>query len=289
VRLEFLRNRGLSPASLIARAQGKGRLGFSQRRLKQFAREMQRVSTAGLPPEPPESIALVVPCFKHAAYLPEMLDSVVSQTRAPDEVIFVDDCSPDATGDTLKSFIAKHSGPGGVRWQVLVNDRNAGQAASLNRGIEAASTDLIMILNDDDYLMHDAVDSQLGLFRQHRDVALIGAEHVGFAGRDALAAAPKLSSAHATPEPTLVLHRPDEVLAFRYVDQLDMTHSGLCFRKSAWERVGGYQVDKKKRVTRFSDRDFQLRVAALWPIAIVRNKPFAFWRKDSSVDGPLNS
>jgi GT2 family glycosyltransferase len=250
---------------------------------------MDRRPPVSLPLEAPESIALLVPCFKHAAYLPEMLESVVSQTRPPEEVIFVDDCSPDATGEILGKFIAGHSWPAGRRCELLVNDRNMGQAASLNRGISAASSGLIMVLNDDDYLMHDAVESMLTLFRGHREVALIGAAHVGFAGRDALVAASKMSTDHATPNSPLVVHRPDDVLSYRYVDELDMTHSGLCFLRTAWEAVGGYRIDKRKRVTPYSDRDFQLRVAAIWPVAITGDRPLAFWRNDSSVDGRLNS
>jgi glycosyltransferase involved in cell wall biosynthesis len=262
---------------------------ISQRRLRSFVREMDRRPMVSLPLEAPESIALVVPCFKHAAYLPEMLESVVSQTRPPEEVIFVDDCSPDATGEILRTFVAGHSRPPRRRCELLVNDRNMGQAASLNRGISAASSDLIMILNDDDYLMHDAVESMLGFFRGHREVALIGAEYIGFSGRDALAAAAKTSTAHAAPGSSLVVHRPEEVLGYRYVDELEMTHSGLCFLRTAWEAVGGYRTNKKKRVTPYSDRDFQLRVAAVWPVAVAANRPFSFWRNDSSVDGPLNS
>jgi glycosyltransferase involved in cell wall biosynthesis len=250
---------------------------------------MDRRPRVSLPLEAPESIALVVPCFKHAAYLPEMLESVVSQTRPPEEVIFVDDCSPDATGEILRTFIGGHSWPAGRRCELLVNDRNMGQAASLNRGISAASSDLIMILNDDDYLMHDAVESMLGFFHRNREVALIGAAHVGFAGRDALAAASKTSTAYSAPGSAFVVHRPEEVLGYRYVDQLDMTHSGLCFLRTAWEAVGGYRTDSKKRVTPYSDRDLQLRVAAIWPVAVAGNRPLSFWRNDSSVDGPLNS
>jgi len=242
-----------------------------------------------LPPEAPRSIALVVPCFKHAAYLPEMLESIVSQTRLPEEVIFVDDCSPDATGEILRTFIAEHSWPADGRCTLLVNDRNMGQAASLNRGVSAASSDLVMILNDDDYLMHDAIETMLGFFGRHRELALIGAQHIGFAGRDALAAASKTSNAHATTGLPLVVHRPDDVRNYPFVDQLDMTHSGLGFLKVAWEAVGGYQTDKSKRVTRFSDRDFQFRVGAMWPVAVAKGRPLAFWRNDSSVDGPLNS
>jgi GT2 family glycosyltransferase len=290
VRLQFLRNRGLGPASLKARVGDRlRRRRISRARLAQFLDRMDAKPKASLPPDPPTSIALVVPCFRHAAYLPEMLESVASQTRPPDEVIFVDDGSPDGSGDILKSFIEGHSLPAESRCELLVNDRNLGQAASLNRGISAASSELIMILNDDDYLMHDAVESMLALFGRHRDVALIGAGHVRFAGRDALAAASKLSIGHLAPDATVVVHRPDEVARYRYAHELDMTHSGQCFLRVAWEAVGGYWPDKNARVVPFSDRDFQIRVGSVWPVAVAVGTPLAFWRSDSSVDAGRHS
>ena len=289
MRLQFLRNRGLGPASLKARVGDRlRRRRISQTRLEQFLAQMAAKPTS-LPPDPPSSIALVVPCFRHAAYLPEMLESIAAQTRLPDEVIFVDDHSPDGTSEILRQFVEGHSSPAGSRCRLLVNDPNLGQAASLNRGISAASSELIMILNDDDYLMHDAVESMLALFARHPNVALIGAGHVSFAGRDALGAASKLSADHLAPGATVVVHRPDEVAGYRYAHELDMTHSGQCFLRMAWEAVGGYRADKKARVVPFSDRDFQIRVGAVWPVAVAVGTPLAFWRNDSSVDAGRHS
>lgn len=284
MRLQLLRNRGLGPASLKARAKRLlSPTTVSQARLKLFLREVNSRPPVSLPLEAPRSIAVVVPCYGHAAYIPEMLESIVAQTRPPDEVIFVDDCSTDATGEVLREFIAAHAWPGG-RPQILVNDRNLGQSASLNRGISAASSELIMILNDDDYLMHDAVESMLALFGQYRDVVLIGAHSIHFAGHEALAAAPKLSTDHSASGLPLVVHLPQDVPGYRSYNDLNMTHSGSCFLKVTWEAVGGYQVDKKRRVVPFSDRDFQLRVNAAWPVAVAYETPFSFWRTDSSVD-----
>ena len=257
---------------------------ISQANLKRFLSEMDRHPRASLPLEPPRSVAVVVPCFKHAPYLPQMFESIVAQTQPPDEVIFIDDASPDDSSEVIGTLFAAHPSPRGGRYSLLVNDRNLGQAASLNRAISTASSDLIMILNDDDYLMHDAVESMFALFGQHRDVVLIGAHSIHFAGSEDLAAAPKLSTDHSASGLPLVVHRPDEVAGYRNYNDLNMTHSGSCFLKVAWEAVGGYQVDKKRRVVPFSDRDFQLRVNAAWPVAVAYETPFSFWRTDSSVD-----
>ena len=188
-------------------------------------------------------------------------------------MIFIDDGSPDDSSEVIGRLLATPSTTGGGRYSLLVNDRNLGQAASLNRAISTASSDLIMILNDDDYLMHDAVESMLDLFGKYRDVAMIGAGSIHFEGDDKLAAAPKMSTAYAEPGLPFVVHRPEDVPGYRNYDDLNMTHSGSTFLRVAWEAVGGYLVDKKRRGVPFSDRDFQLRVNAAWPVATPRLHP----------------
>jgi glycosyltransferase involved in cell wall biosynthesis len=278
------------PAGLIEKARRLARPSeVSQRRLKQFLKDFDRHALPSFPSETPGTLTMVVPCFGHAAFLPDMFESVLAQTRPPDEVIFVDDHSPDATAEVLRALTATHPELAGGRVSLLLNDRNMGQAASLNRGISAASSDLIMILNDDDYLMHDAVESMLGYFGQYRDVALIGAHCIYFTGDEELAAAPKLSAAYAAPGLPLVVQRPEDVRGYKNYNDLNMTHSGSCFYKIAWEAVGGYRVDKSERVVPFSDRDFQLRVNAVWPVAVAYETPFTLWREGSSVDAGINS
>jgi glycosyltransferase involved in cell wall biosynthesis len=286
-----LRLRRLVPARL--RAKVRQFLGpkaeVSQARLKGFRKEMDRRPPVRLPGDAPKSVTVVVPCFGHAAFLPDMFESIVAQTHRPDEVIFVDDCSPDETSTVLAALIATQRGVAGGHFELLANDRNMGQAASLNRGIAAAKSELIMVLNDDDYLMHDAVEAMLALFDQHREVALIGAHSIHFAGHEALVAAPERSTDYAPPGLPLVVHRPADVARYRLYNDLNMTHSASCFRKVAWEAVGGYRPDKTERVVPFSDRDFQLRINVLWPAAVAERTPYSFWRHDSSVDAGRDS
>jgi glycosyltransferase involved in cell wall biosynthesis len=290
MRSPIVRLRGLVPAWLVERVRQLVKPPeVSQRRLKRFLRDMDRRPRVSLPLKAPGSFAVVVPCFAHAPFLAEMFESLLAQTRRPDEVILVDDRSPDATAEIAEALIAAHPEFAAGRVRLLRNDRNMGQAASLNRGISAASSDLIMILNDDDYLMHDAIASMLGFFGQHRDVALIGAHSIYFTGSEELAIAPKLSTAYAAPGLPLTVQRPEDVRRYRKYNDLNMTHSGSCFYKVAWEAVGGYIVDKTERVVPFSDRDFQLRVNAVWPVAVASETPLTLWRLGSSVDAGINS
>lgn len=241
-------------------------------------------------PPPPNSLAIVIPCYRHAEFLPTTLASVLAQTRLPDEVIFVVDDSPDETGGIVDAFMRAHHVGYGWRLRRLENERNLGQSASLNLGIEAAETELIMVLNDDDYLMHDAVETVVAMFSLYPQIVLLGANHIPFRGDDALREAVKTIAQSAAPNGIqLEVSFPRQARRYRRYDDLRITHSGSTFLKAAWQVVGGYYPDQGRRIIPFSDRDFQLRVNALFPVGISPVISFSFWRSDSSVDGGVNS
>lgn len=231
------------------------------------------------------SLTIVVPCFGHARFLETMMKSITSQTRLPDEVIFVDDCSPDGSGELLKQLSGVVAQREQIHFNLLHNTRNLGQAASLNRAIENATSDLIMILNDDDYLKHDVIEVVFCLFKHYKEAVLIGGTSDHFTDDEELSNANMTMACFADIDSIrLDVHFPEDVMNYRRYNDLNMTHSGCCFLKSAWEKVGGYYSDKSKRLVPFSDRDFQLRVNALFPVAVSNDVPFSFWRSGSSVD-----
>lgn len=282
----------------------------SPRRIRQHLAELRDTPLPRLADSPATSLAVVVPCYGHAAYVPTMLRSLAAQTRLPDEVILVVDASPDDTAAILREAIAalgNGRGAGsagsagsaaadalgnglGPRCRLLVNERNVGQAASINRAVEAASSDLVAILNDDDYLLHDAVATLLALFAEHPELALIGAHSQQFRTDADLEGLPLTVAEQAGGRPVpLAIRQPAEVPGYRRYNDLNMTHSGSCFRRAAWAVAGGYRPDRDRRVVPFSDRDFQLRVNALFPVGVCAETAFSLWRVGSSVDHGLNS
>jgi len=274
---------------LKRRIRGRGS-EVSQARIERYLERSRRTGTSPLSPGPHSSVAIVVPCYGHASYLPSMFESLVRQTRPPEEAIFVVDGAMDDSEGTLRRLIERPDVAREGRFTILVNERNMGQAASINRGIARANTDLVMILNDDDYLMHDAVESMLTLFSAYPEVALIGGTSIHVDSDNELNALPKLRAEYAPEEvDTIEIRLPSDVRSYRRFIDLNMTHSGSCFTKSAWRAAGGYYADKRARIVPFSDRDFQLRVNALFPVAISPDAPFSFWRRGSSVDHGRNS
>ena len=257
---------------------------ISQRRISEFL-----VKVGDVTPLPqnkyPRSLAVVIPCYGHASFLPAALKSIASQSRLPDEVIAVDDHSPDCTNTIVEEYFSRLRELGDIRCTLLTNDRNRGQAFSLNQAISAISSELVMILNDDDYLMHDAIATIYELFEQHEDLVMIGGASIHFSHDQELELHSRVGrSTLDAAKMSLSIRQPSDVLNYRRYNDLNMTHSGCCFLKSAWEKVGGYYSNKRKRLVPFSDRDFQLRVNALFPVGVSSDISFSFWRSGSSVD-----
>ncbi len=91
-------------------------------------------------------ISIIIPCYNMEAYLPQCLDSVLSQTLAEIEAICIDDGSRDNTGKILDE--AQNSDP---RLRV-VHQENKGVAAARNLGISLSRGQYIAFLDSDDFL-----------------------------------------------------------------------------------------------------------------------------------------
>lgn len=262
---------------------------ISQRKIRSFIKQQDNKLALPIFYEENLSVAIVIPCYGHGPYLKEMFESIKQQTRQADEVIFVIDASPDNSLQIIQGVIAEYQPQTKSKLILLENQSNIGQAASLNKGIEFSNANLIMILNDDDYLLHDCIETSLQLLAKHPQAALLGGHSLHFGG-EFLGKIPKLVREISRIEDIEIdLRLPDDVKQYRGYNDINMTHSGSSFYKSAWKAIGGYYPDKSKRLVHFSDRDFQLRMNALFPVALSNITPLSCWRNDSSVDQGINS
>ena len=99
----------------------------------------------------PMKISVIVPVYNTvASYLEQCVESVLSQTLPPAELLLLDDCSSnEQTLALLARYAQQDSTP--VRIRVLRNGQNGGISASRNRGIREAFGDWIIFLDHDDY------------------------------------------------------------------------------------------------------------------------------------------
>lgn len=109
------------------------------------------------------SISLIIPCFRDSATLGRAINSVLLQTRPVDEIIVVNDCSPETA--EIKQVLSAFP-------QVVYveNTINMGLAASRNMGAQKASGSVLTFLDADDELHPRKIELQLKFVRENTAV-----------------------------------------------------------------------------------------------------------------------
>lgn len=91
------------------------------------------------------SVSIIVPSYNRAAFLPEVLESLLAQTRSPLEIVVVDDGSSDNTPAISARYTTSH--PDTVR---AIRHDNLGEAESVNAGWRIARGDYVGVVPSDD-------------------------------------------------------------------------------------------------------------------------------------------
>ncbi|GGY28056.1 glycosyltransferase [Paludibacterium paludis] len=92
-------------------------------------------------------ISIVIPAYNYADYLPDAIDSVLSQGIEDIEIIVCDDASTDATPQIMARYAASHPSIKSHR-----NARNLGALGNINHAMSLAAGDYVLLLGADDYL-----------------------------------------------------------------------------------------------------------------------------------------
>jgi GT2 family glycosyltransferase len=117
--------------------------------------------------------AVVIPNWNGRRWLPACLDSIAGQTRAPREVIVVDNGSIDGS----RALLAERH----PEVRVLALGANRGFAAAANRGIAAAGTEAVALVNTDVVLAPDWLARMLAALEADPAAAAVASKMVELA------------------------------------------------------------------------------------------------------------
>ncbi|MBS0384631.1 MAG: glycosyltransferase, partial [Proteobacteria bacterium] len=156
---EWIENRA---AAIAAGERGRDvvreRFGFAS-----YVGELTDLLGLGLP-----SISVVVPNYNYARHLKQRLESIVNQTLAPREIIFLDDCSSDDSVAVAERVLADAP----INWRIVRNDENSGDVfAQWRRGAELAQGDIVWIAEADDWADPRFLETAAKAF-QRNDIVL---------------------------------------------------------------------------------------------------------------------
>lgn len=100
----------------------------------------------------PPFFSVIMPAYQRRGTLPRAIASVTAQEDADWEAIVVDDGSTDGT----REWLEEQEDP---RIKPVILERNLGVNAARNRGVEAATGKWMVLLDSDDELTPDALES----------------------------------------------------------------------------------------------------------------------------------
>ncbi len=98
-------------------------------------------------------ISVIVPVYNVEKYLPDCLDSLLSQSFPDIEILAIDDCSPDRCGEILDQYASKDK-----RLKVFHLPENRHQGYGRNYGLDRAAGKYIYLIDSDDMLEPNALE-----------------------------------------------------------------------------------------------------------------------------------
>jgi glycosyltransferase involved in cell wall biosynthesis len=181
-------------------------------------------------------VSVIMPYYNLGRYVKEAVTSVVSQLGANDELIIVDDHSP----EPLPGLDLPETLPCAIRY--IVNDKNLYLAETLNAGITEAEGRYILNLDADNILAPNAIKTLAGALDDSRDLDIAYGKMEVFNDNNST-------------ERFVSGWPPEEAHPGLQIMHQNQVPSTAMYRRRVWERVGGY----RRRCHTAEDADFWSR------------------------------
>jgi len=173
-------------------------------------------------------VSVVIPCYNYGEFIDEAVDSVLAQTCGDFEIIIVNDGSTDAyTNRLLESYDRPKTR--------VIATANSGVAKARNFGIAAAGGQYILPVDPDDRIGSTYLEKAVKILDEHPKLGIVYSQVEFFGARK--------GKVNFKP------YQLENILLG------NMICCAAFFRKSDWEKVGGYNPNM---IHGFEDWNFWL-------------------------------
>lgn len=212
------------------------------------------------------TVSVVMATYNRAAYIAEALHSLLEQTCPPLEVIVVDDGSTDATASVVAEF--------GARVRYVKMAENSGKPTAVNFGIALARGSHLLIFDDDDVALPDALQSHVEFLDAHPEIDFT------YSSNHYSSAQPDIWYSQGWTTAHVPAWAADEFFIQRAAHMQAMMQ-GMLIPKRCFDVVGCFDV----ALLRSQDDDMVLRLARRFCAANL-GKPTFVLRQHNGVRGP---
>ncbi len=214
------------------------------------------------------TLSVVLPNYNHAAELPRAIESILNQTRLPDEFLILDDASTDESVAVIRRYAEKSP-----LIRLIRNERNTGVMAAHRRLFEEAQGEWVHAIAADDWRTPRFFERAMEMAARFPQAGLIFGDTVVVDEADRELARIRV---RCWPEP---LFAPPERFLQEYLESEAPSHSSIAatiFRRDAFAQVGWY----REELLSWGDT-FALRAVGLAHGACYIPETFAHWRRRS--------
>ena len=215
---------------------------------------------------PNPAFTVLMAAYETERWIAGAIDSVLAQTREDWELIVIDDGSPDALAERVERLA---SDDGRVR---LIRQSNRGIGAARNAGAAVACGRYLTVLDSDDALLPDYLETVGAVLDARPEVGLVSSDaHVFLETQARIRRATYLQGRAVDPPP-----RPDPARHLERLLDHNFIYPGATIRRSTFEAVGGFDPDRA--VLGADDWQLWIRVAASGAQTVVVDRPLATYR-----------
>jgi glycosyltransferase involved in cell wall biosynthesis len=165
------------------------------------------------------AISIVMSVYNDSRYIDEAIKSILTQTFKDFEFIIINDGSTDNSLSKIKKYKDERI--------MIINQKNIGLVASLNKGIAVARSDIIARQDSDDISLPDRLEKEIGLLKKNTDCIIVGSSMITID-----------ESGNKRNTHKVLLNNPE--LKHELLVRSPFAHGSVIFRKKAFFESKGY-------------------------------------------------
>jgi Glycosyl transferase family 2 len=210
------------------------------------------------------TVSIFVPSYNYARFLPECIESIVSQPGVDTRVLIIDDCSTDGTEEIAARITVAQP-----RVEYVRHPRNLGHIATYNEGIDWADGDYTVLLSADDMLAPGALQRATAVLDAHEEAGFAYGDVVRFQPGEPLP--PARTPANARPR---IRRGHDWIAAVCRAGRNFVVAPEVVVRTAVHKEVGGYSP----ALPHSADMELWLRLATRADVAWLPGASQAYYR-----------
>ena len=176
------------------------------------------------------SIGVIIPNFNQGGSIAETIESILSQTVLPDEIVVIDDASTDDSVEIIRSLSSEVP-----ILRLIRNEKNRGVCYCMNLGTKEAQSDLIIYRAADDVFIQNAISNAQKAFQTYPHASIACGETIFFQDELTYGTRETLALADQT-----TFFPPDKLMECWQSD-FNLPSSACITRRNAVLSVGGFK------------------------------------------------